>query len=205
MKLLSVARIADSKTTLMAVLCLRDKRYDIHQQRAYIDGKLENKELAYGFSHCPAVEHTVRDNVRTDAVETVEILNNAGIQVVMVTGDLLLPIGFPSDILARLFKVIASIKSLFWMESTIFPSPVINSTNDLKDGSIYWKGATENILDQVSDRTGLITEQHVHISRIGESRLVADKDILLIHGFRIHGLNQTVHHRKAFRHRHNDD
>ncbi len=50
MKLLSVARIADSKTTLMAVLCLRD-------------------------------------NVRTDAVETVEILNNAGIQVVMVTGD----------------------------------------------------------------------------------------------------------------------
>lgn len=29
----------------------------------------------------------LRDNVRTDAVETVEILNNAGIQVVMVTGD----------------------------------------------------------------------------------------------------------------------
>ena len=50
MKLLSVAKIADGKTVLMAVLCLRD-------------------------------------NVRTDAVETVEILNNAGIQVVMVTGD----------------------------------------------------------------------------------------------------------------------
>ncbi len=29
----------------------------------------------------------LRDNVRTDAVETVEILNSAGIQVVMVTGD----------------------------------------------------------------------------------------------------------------------
>lgn len=29
----------------------------------------------------------LRDNVRQDAVETVEILNNAGIQVVMVTGD----------------------------------------------------------------------------------------------------------------------
>ena len=50
MKLLAVAKIADGKTVLMAVLCLRD-------------------------------------NVRTDAVETVEILNNAGIQVVMVTGD----------------------------------------------------------------------------------------------------------------------
>ena len=50
MKLLSVAKIADGKTVLMAVRCLRD-------------------------------------NVRTDAVETVEILNNAGIQVVMVTGD----------------------------------------------------------------------------------------------------------------------
>lgn len=50
MKLLSVAKISDGKTILMAVLCLRD-------------------------------------NVRTDAVETVEILNNAGIQVVMVTGD----------------------------------------------------------------------------------------------------------------------
>ncbi len=50
MKLLSVAKIADGKTILMAVLCLRD-------------------------------------NVRTDAVETVEILNSAGIQVVMVTGD----------------------------------------------------------------------------------------------------------------------
>ena len=50
MKLLSVAKIADGKTVLMAVLCLRD-------------------------------------NVRTDAVETVEILNNAGIQVVMATGD----------------------------------------------------------------------------------------------------------------------
>lgn len=50
MKLLSVAKIAEGKTMLMAVLCLRD-------------------------------------NVRTDAVETVEILNSAGIQVVMVTGD----------------------------------------------------------------------------------------------------------------------
>ena len=29
----------------------------------------------------------LRDNVRTDAVETVQILNDAGIQVVMVTGD----------------------------------------------------------------------------------------------------------------------
>ena len=50
MKLLSVAKIADGKKTLFAVLCLRD-------------------------------------NVRTDAIETVEILNTAGIQVVMVTGD----------------------------------------------------------------------------------------------------------------------
>lgn len=50
MKLLSVAKLVDGKTVLMAVLCLRD-------------------------------------NVRTDAVETVEILNSAGIQVVMVTGD----------------------------------------------------------------------------------------------------------------------
>ncbi len=50
MKLLSVAKITDGKTILIAVLCLRD-------------------------------------NVRTDAVETVEILNSAGIQVVMVTGD----------------------------------------------------------------------------------------------------------------------
>jgi len=50
MKLLSVAKISNGKTVLMAVLCLRD-------------------------------------NVRTDAVETVEILNHAGIQVVMVTGD----------------------------------------------------------------------------------------------------------------------
>lgn len=50
MKLLSVAKLEDGKTILMAVLCLRD-------------------------------------NVRTDAVETVEILNDAGIQVVMVTGD----------------------------------------------------------------------------------------------------------------------
>lgn len=50
MKLLSVAKIKDGKTTLLAVLCLRD-------------------------------------NVRTDAVETVEVLNHAGIQVVMVTGD----------------------------------------------------------------------------------------------------------------------
>lgn len=50
MKLLSVAKITNEKTILMAVLCLRD-------------------------------------NVRTDAVETVEILNDAGIQVVMVTGD----------------------------------------------------------------------------------------------------------------------
>ena len=50
MKLLSVAKIFDGKTVLMAVLCLRD-------------------------------------NVRMDAIETVEILNSAGIQVVMVTGD----------------------------------------------------------------------------------------------------------------------
>ncbi len=50
MKLLSVAKIMDGKTVLLAVLCLRD-------------------------------------DVRTDAVETVEILNRAGIQVVMVTGD----------------------------------------------------------------------------------------------------------------------
>lgn len=50
MKLLSVAKIGDGKTVLMAVLCLRD-------------------------------------SVRTDAVETVQILNDAGIQVVMVTGD----------------------------------------------------------------------------------------------------------------------
>ncbi len=50
MKLLSVCKIADGKTVLLAILCLRD-------------------------------------NVRTDAIETVEILNSAGIQVVMVTGD----------------------------------------------------------------------------------------------------------------------
>ena len=50
MKLLSVAKIANGQTVLLAVLCLRD-------------------------------------NVRRDAVETVEILNKAGIQVVMVTGD----------------------------------------------------------------------------------------------------------------------
>ena len=50
MKLLSVVKIAEGKTILMAVLCLRD-------------------------------------NVRQDAIETVEILNKAGIQVVMVTGD----------------------------------------------------------------------------------------------------------------------
>ena len=50
MKLLSVAKINGKKTTLYAVLCLRD-------------------------------------NVRPDAVETVQILNDAGIQVVMVTGD----------------------------------------------------------------------------------------------------------------------
>ena len=50
MKLLSVAKIFDGKTVLMAVLCLRD-------------------------------------NVRMDAIETVEILNSAGIQLVMVTGD----------------------------------------------------------------------------------------------------------------------
>lgn len=50
MKLLSVAKIEDGKTILMAVLCLRD-------------------------------------NVRKDAIETVHILNKAGIQVVMVTGD----------------------------------------------------------------------------------------------------------------------
>ena len=50
MKLLSVVKIYEEKTVLLAVLCLRD-------------------------------------NVRTDAVETVEILNHAGVQVVMVTGD----------------------------------------------------------------------------------------------------------------------
>ena len=50
MKLLSVAKIADGKKILLAVLCLRD-------------------------------------NVRKDAIETVEVLNRAGIQVVMVTGD----------------------------------------------------------------------------------------------------------------------
>ncbi len=50
MKLLSVAKIENDKTVLLAILCLRD-------------------------------------NVRTDAVETVKILNSAGIQVVMVTGD----------------------------------------------------------------------------------------------------------------------
>ncbi|NLK37462.1 MAG: cation-transporting P-type ATPase [Epulopiscium sp.] len=50
MKLLSVVKIANDKTVLLAVLCLRD-------------------------------------NVRADAVETVKILNSAGIQVVMVTGD----------------------------------------------------------------------------------------------------------------------
>ncbi len=43
---------------------------------------------------------------------------------------LLLPIGFPSDIFARLFKVIDSINSLCSRKSIIFPSPVINSTND---------------------------------------------------------------------------
>lgn len=50
MKLLSVVKIDGKKTTLYAVLCLRD-------------------------------------NVRPDAIETVQILNDAGIQVVMVTGD----------------------------------------------------------------------------------------------------------------------
>lgn len=50
MKLLSVAKISEGNTILLAVLCLRD-------------------------------------NVRKDAVETVEVLNKAGIQVVMVTGD----------------------------------------------------------------------------------------------------------------------
>lgn len=50
MKLLSVAKITNEKTVLLAVLCLRD-------------------------------------NVRKDAIETVKILNKAGIQVVMVTGD----------------------------------------------------------------------------------------------------------------------
>lgn len=50
MKLLSVAKIVNGKTVLLAILCLRD-------------------------------------NVRKDAIETVKILNNAGIQVVMVTGD----------------------------------------------------------------------------------------------------------------------
>lgn len=51
MKLLSVAKIVDDKTVLLAVLCLRD-------------------------------------DVRADAVETVEELSSAGIQVVMVTGDM---------------------------------------------------------------------------------------------------------------------
>lgn len=50
MKLLSVAKIEGKKTTLFAVLCLRD-------------------------------------NVRKDAIDTVKVLNKAGIQVVMVTGD----------------------------------------------------------------------------------------------------------------------
>jgi calcium-translocating P-type ATPase len=50
MKLLSVAKISEGKTILLAILCLRD-------------------------------------NVRKDAIETVEVLNKAGIQVVMVTGD----------------------------------------------------------------------------------------------------------------------
>lgn len=50
MKLLSVVKISNNQTILMAILCLRD-------------------------------------NVRKDAIETVEILNKAGIQVVMVTGD----------------------------------------------------------------------------------------------------------------------
>lgn len=50
MKLLSVAKIIDGKTILLAILCLRD-------------------------------------NVRKDAIETVKVLNKAGIQVVMVTGD----------------------------------------------------------------------------------------------------------------------
>lgn len=50
MKLLSVAKLVNGQTILMAVLCLRD-------------------------------------NVRKDAIETVQILNTAGIQVVMVTGD----------------------------------------------------------------------------------------------------------------------
>lgn len=51
MKLLSVAEIKGDKTTLLAVLCLRD-------------------------------------DVRADAVETVKELHSAGIQVVMVTGDM---------------------------------------------------------------------------------------------------------------------
>lgn len=51
MKLLSVAKIKDNKTVLLAVLCLRD-------------------------------------DVRTDAIETVAELESAGIQVVMVTGDM---------------------------------------------------------------------------------------------------------------------
>ena len=51
MKLLSVAEIKGNKTTLLAVLCLRD-------------------------------------DVRADAVETVKELHSAGIQVVMVTGDM---------------------------------------------------------------------------------------------------------------------
>lgn len=51
MKLLSVVKIVDKKTVLLAVLCLRD-------------------------------------DVRADAVETVAELTSAGIQVVMVTGDM---------------------------------------------------------------------------------------------------------------------
>lgn len=51
MKLLSVVKIVDKKTVLLAVLCLRD-------------------------------------DVRADAVETVAELSSAGIQVVMVTGDM---------------------------------------------------------------------------------------------------------------------
>ena len=55
------------------------------------------------------------------------------------------------------------------------------------------------------DSSCLVTEQKIHISRIRKSSLVTYKDILFVHGFCIHGLNQTVHHRKTFRHCHDND
>ena len=56
---------AQAKRT-MKLLCSENQRW---------------KDCSYGSSV------SLRDNVRTDAVETVQILNDAGIQVVMVTGD----------------------------------------------------------------------------------------------------------------------